>query len=174
MSESYGADMRLVAFMQYLRVVCVAIMASLVARFWVHIPADAAHAVVWFPPIAWLSFLATLLIIAVSYLARFVPGFPAGVLIASMAIGGALHLGNYAAIELPPWFLAIGYAFLGWSTGLRFSPKLLAAVARALPQSIVSIAAMMAFCAGLAVLLVRIVGVDPLTAYLAKIGRAHV
>jgi uncharacterized protein len=167
MAEAFGADAQLVAFMQYLRVVCVAIMASLVARFWVHIPADAAHAVVWFPPIAWLSFLATLLIIAVSYLARFVPRFPAGILIAAMAIGGAIHLGNYAAIELPPWLLAIGYAFLGWSTGLRFSPKLLAAVARALPQSIVSIAAMMALCAGLAVLLVRIVGVDPLTAYLA-------
>jgi hypothetical protein len=167
MAEAFGANAPLVAFMQYLRVLFVAVTASLVARFWVHIPADAAHAVVWFPPIAWPSFLGTLLIVAVSFLGRFVPGLPAGVLIVSMAIGGALHLGNYSAIELPSWFLAMGYAFLGWNIGLRFSPKLLAAAARALPQSILSIAAMMAFCAGVAVLLVRVIGVDPLTAYLA-------
>lgn len=32
MAESYGADVRLVAFMQYLRVVCVALIASLIAQ----------------------------------------------------------------------------------------------------------------------------------------------
>jgi hypothetical protein len=167
MAEAFGADALLVAFIQYLRVVCVAITASLIARFWVHIPADAAHAMVWFPPVAWLSFLGTLLIIAVSFLAGFVPKIPAGVLIAAMMIAGALHVGHYSAIELPPWFLAIGYAFIGWSTGLRFTPELSAAVARALPQSILSIAAMIAFCGGLAALLVHIGGVDLLTAYLA-------
>jgi uncharacterized protein len=111
--------------------------------------------------------LGTLLIMAASFLAVFVPRIPAGVLIAAMTVGGALHIGGYSAMELPPWFLAIGYAFIGWHTGLRFTPKLLAAVTRALPQSILSIAAMMAFCGGLAALLVRVVGVDPLTAYLA-------
>ncbi|MEA2867632.1 MAG: uncharacterized protein QOE39_2347 [Bradyrhizobium sp.] len=167
MAEAFGADAPLVAFMQYLRVVFVAIAASLIARFWVHIPADAAHAMVWFPPVAWPSFLGTLLIIAVSFLAVFAPRIPAGVLIAAMTVGGVLHIGSYSTIELPPWFLAIGYAFIGWNTGLRFTPKLLAAVTRALPQSILSIAAMIAFCGGMAALLVHVVGVDPLTAYLA-------
>ena len=167
MAEAYGADALLVAFIQYLRVVCVAITASLIARFWVHIPADAAHAMVWFPPVAWLSFLGSLLIIAVSLLAVLVPKIPAGVLIAAMMIAGALHIGHYSAIELPPWFLAIGFAFIGWNTGLRFTPELSAAVARALPQSILSVAAMIAFCGGLAVLLAHIAGVDLLTAYLA-------
>src|ERR1700722_1224187 len=167
MAEAYGADALLVAFIQYLRVVCVAITASLIARFWVHIPADAAHAMVWFPPVAWLSFLGSLLIIAVSLLAVLVPKIPAGVLIAAMMIAGALHIGHYSAIELPPWFLAIGFAFIGWNTGLRFTPELSGAVARALPQSILSVAAMIAFCGGLAVLLAHIAGVDLLTAYLA-------
>jgi uncharacterized protein len=167
MAEAFGADAPLVAFMQYLRVVIVATTASLIARFWVHIPTDAVHAMVWFPPVVWQSFLGTLLIMAASFLAVFVPRIPAGVLIAAMTVGGALHIGGYSAMELPPWFLAIGYAFIGWHTGLRFTPKLLAAVTRALPQSILSIAAMMAFCGGLAALLVRVVGVDPLTAYLA-------
>ena len=38
MAEAFGADVRLVAFMQYLRVVCVAVVASLIARFCVQSP----------------------------------------------------------------------------------------------------------------------------------------
>jgi uncharacterized protein len=167
MAEAFNADAPLVAFMQYLRVVLVAIVASLIARFWLHIPADAAHAVVWFPPVAWLSFLGTLAIIAISFLALLAPRVPAGVLITAMVISGTLHISNSSAIELPPWFLAIGFAFLGWNTGLRFTPKLLATVARALSQSILSVAAMIVFCGGTAALLVSVAGVEPLTAYLA-------
>ena len=36
MAEAYGADIRLVALMQYLRVVCVATTASIVAAIWAH------------------------------------------------------------------------------------------------------------------------------------------
>src|SRR3981081_3018085 len=42
MADAYGADARLVAFMQYVRVVMVAIVASIIARLWVHAPAVAA------------------------------------------------------------------------------------------------------------------------------------
>jgi membrane AbrB-like protein len=167
MADAYGADVRLVAFMQYLRVVFVVITASLVARFWVHIPAGAVPAIDWFPPVAWLSFGGTVLIVAVSFLAARMSKFPAAVLIAAMVIGGVLHTNGYAAIELPPWFLAAGYAFLGWSTGLRFTREVLAAAARALPQCIFSIAVMILFCAGVAAVLVHSLGIDPLTAYLA-------
>ena len=60
MSADFGADARLVAFMQYLRVVMVAGAASLVARLWVGDVSAAAHAVVWFPPFAWTGLAATL------------------------------------------------------------------------------------------------------------------
>jgi uncharacterized protein len=46
MAGAFGADARLVAFMQYLRVVLVAAVASLVARFWVGDGASAATS--WF------------------------------------------------------------------------------------------------------------------------------
>lgn len=36
MAEAQGADVRLGAFMQYLRVVCVSLTASLVALWWIH------------------------------------------------------------------------------------------------------------------------------------------
>ena len=62
MSGALRADVRLVAFMQYLRVVLVAALASVVARLWVGSPGAMAHAVLWFPPLPWLDFAGTLLI----------------------------------------------------------------------------------------------------------------
>jgi Transition state regulatory protein AbrB len=57
MADAYGADARLVAFMQYVRAVMVAIVASIIARFWVHAPAVASAApAVWFAPIHALPF----------------------------------------------------------------------------------------------------------------------
>ena len=50
MAEAYGADARLVAFMQYLRVVFVASLATLVAHFGGHDGAAVPpHA--WFEPV---------------------------------------------------------------------------------------------------------------------------
>lgn len=152
MADAFGADVGLVAFMQYLRVVFVVITASLIARFWVHIPAGASQGMDWFPPVAWLPFGGTLLIIAVSCLATLVPRIRAGVLITAMVIGGALHTGGYAVIELPPWLLTI----MCWPLRRARCPK-----------CVLSIVVMILFCAGMAALLVRALGIDPLAAYLA-------
>ncbi len=167
MAEAYGADAELVAFMQYLRVVLVAVTASVIARFWVHVPAGAVPSVAWFPPVHWLPFADSLLIIGASFLATRVPKLPAGVLLAAMVIGGVAHVGGYSALELPPWFLAVGYALIGWSVGLKFTGEVLAAAARALPPCPASITVLILFCGALAALLVQALGVDPLTAYLA-------
>src|SRR6185369_5192645 len=53
MSASFGADPRLVAFMQYLRVVLVAAVASLVARFWLGLPGAVVPDPPWFPAVRW-------------------------------------------------------------------------------------------------------------------------
>jgi membrane AbrB-like protein len=63
MAGTYGADIRLVAFMQYLRVLLVAVAATLVARLWTRSPAGPAAVIVRFPPIAWTAFAGTLLLI---------------------------------------------------------------------------------------------------------------
>lgn len=52
MAEAFGADVRLVAFMQYLRVVLVRVVASIVSRIWV--TPGAGHAAAgtgWLPAI---------------------------------------------------------------------------------------------------------------------------
>ena len=167
MAEAFGADFRLVAFMQYLRVALLAVTASLIARLWTHASGGTPPETVWFPPIAWPAFGVTLGLVAFAVLVARTTRIPAGGLLSAMGAGVAVHLAAPAAIELPPWFLAIGYALLGWNTGLRFTRPVLAAAARALPQTVLSILALMLFCAGVAALLVVELHVDPLTAYLA-------
>ena len=167
MAQAFGADEELVAFMQYLRVVLVAITASVIARFWVHVPPGAATSVIWFPPIEWLPFATTGVLIGISLLAAFARKLPAGVLLAALLLGGMVHVGGYGSFELPPWLLAIGYALIGWNVGLKFTRNVLTAAARALPQAFSSIVVLIAFCGALAALLVALLGIDPLTAYLA-------
>lgn len=166
MADSFGADGRLVAFMQYLRVVCVAMAAVTVARFWCHAPAAAA-AVHWFPAIHLMAFGETLAFIGLSLVLTRRFKIPAGGILVPLVVGSALNLTGLLKIELPPWFLAGSYALVGWNTGLRFTREILGHAFRALPQIILSVILLMAFCGGLAFVLVEIAGIDPLTAYLA-------
>jgi membrane AbrB-like protein len=152
--------------MQYLRVVIVAAIASLLARFWIHIGAAEHPQMIWFPPVDWISFGLTLaLALGGGLIGRWLK-LPAGGLLVPMVAGALLHGTGLLTIELPPWLLAASYAFLGWNIGLGFTREILAHAARALPQTLFSIFALVAFSAVLAFILVKTMNVDPLTAYL--------
>ncbi len=166
MAEEYGADVRLVAFMQYFRVLAVAGVAALVAHFF---GVSSAHAppVIWFPAVDWLSFAETIaLAIAGPFLARALR-IPAGAFLVPMVIGIVLTHFGLMKIELPTWLLAGAYALVGWNIGLRFTRPLLIHAARSLPIIVAFTMILIALCAGVAALLVAGAGVDPLTAYLA-------
>jgi uncharacterized protein len=166
MAGAFGADARLVAFMQYLRVVLVATAATLVARLWAG-SHGAAPAIVWFPALHGVAFAQTLAVAVVGGLIGHLARVPAGVFLVPMILGAVLRGAGLISVELPPWLLALSYAFLGWSIGLGFSRDILVHAVRALPQTCVAIVALMLFAAGLAVVLAKAFGVDPLTAYLA-------
>ena len=168
MAGEFGADARLVAVMQYLRVVCVAGLASIVARLWVGPLGTGSHGLAWwFPAVPWFDFAATLAIAGVfSALGVFVR-FPAGALFLPLFATALLGGSGLVTIVLPPWLLAIGYALLGWSVGLAFTRDIIAHAWRALPQIMLSILVLIAACAVLAFILVEAAGIDPLTAYLA-------
>jgi uncharacterized protein len=165
MAEDYGADVRLVAFMQYLRVVCVALAATLVAGIWTagaHPPA----ATIWFPPIAILPFAGTVMLAGGGALVARRLHIPAGALLLPLVAGIALrNLGT--TFELPPWLLAISYALVGWGIGMRFTKPILLHALHALPRVLAAILTLIAFCGLFAMLLVHLAGIDPLTAYLA-------
>jgi uncharacterized protein len=94
-------------------------------------------------------------------------GIPAGPLLVPLCVGVLLQDTGVMTIELPPWLLAMSYALIGWSIGLRFTRSILAHVARALPRVIASTLTLIAVCGLFAAGLVYLMGVEPLTAYLA-------
>ncbi len=167
MAEHYGADPRLVAFMQYLRVVMVAVIAALVARLFGVSPAEATREIAWFPPVEIVPLLETLaLAIAGPLIARRL-NIPAGAFLLPLVLGIVLTHFRLMTIELPTWLLAASYAFVGWNIGLRFSRPLLIHAARTLPVVMAATVVLIALCGAVGVLMVWGAGVDPLTAYLA-------
>jgi membrane AbrB-like protein len=167
MAEAYGADIRLVAFMQYTRVLCVAVVASLVSRFWVAGSGAPMPEVVWFPAIAWMSFAETVILAGAGAMLGHRLRIPGGPLLVPLCLGVLLQDTGIVTIELTPWLLAMSYALIGWSIGMRFTRSILAHAARALPRVIASVLTLIAVCGLFAAGLVLMVGLDPLTAYLA-------
>ena len=165
MADAFGADARLVAFMTYLRVAMVALVASVAGRLF-GVSADTPP-IDWMPPVAAIPFAQTMGVVAVSLLASRLIRIPAGAVLLPMLFGVALQAFGGFTIELPPLLLAICFALVGWSIGLRFTRPILRHAMRALPAVVGSIAALIAACCVFAFLLVWLTGVDPLTAYLA-------
>ena len=169
MAESFGADMRLVAFMQYLRVMVVALVAVVVTRIWTGAdgPETAVAAFTLFTPLRWLPFAGTALLIAAGYFIARRVKMPSGPLLITLMLGIIVEDTGWLTLELPPWLLAISYAMIGWSIGLRFTREIVWHAARALPRVLLSVLTLVAVCCGFAFLLVKYAGIDPLTAYLA-------
>ncbi|SEC28605.1 AbrB family transcriptional regulator [Bradyrhizobium erythrophlei] len=166
MAEAHGADFRLVAFMQYLRVVMVAAAASVVAVMFVH-GGGSPVAAGLLSPVDWKDFAATVVVAVVGGWLGLAMRIPAGVLLGPLAIGATLVIQGWIRIELPPLVLIASYALIGWSTGLGFTREILATAMRALPQCLGAILLLMATCGALAWFLVIALHIDPLTAYLA-------
>jgi len=174
MAEAHGADVRLVAFMQYLRVVCVSLTASAVAHWWIRSgdteaarQAAAAASSLLLGPKNWTGLLATLVLAIGGALVGVRLRLPAGGLLLPMAGGVLLQDFAGIAIELPPLVLAIAYAVVGWTIGTRFNRQVLAVTFRSLPKVLASILVLILLCGLFAAALVRWAHVDPLTAYLA-------
>jgi uncharacterized protein len=167
MAAEFGADARLVAFMAYFRVACVAGLASVVAALWANNAGVPHPAIEWFPHIGWENFAETLLLAASCAAAGRYFRIPSGPMLLALAFGVLLHLSGAIAIELPRWLMAAAYAALGWSVGLHFTPAILRHALRAVPKIFLSVALLISFSAALAYLLTQTLGIDALTAYLA-------
>lgn len=167
MAQDYGADIRLVAFMQYLRVLFVAGAAVLVTRMMLGDNAEAVNQqIVWFPPVS-INLLLTILLAVVAGTAGCLLRLPSGTMLIPMLAGAVLQSGQLITIELPEWLLAMAYMAIGWRIGLGFDKQILLRALRPLPQILLSIFALLAICAGMAWGLTRFMHIDFMTAYLA-------
>ncbi|MCF3933716.1 AbrB family transcriptional regulator [Acuticoccus sp. M5D2P5] len=168
LAEANGADVRIVALMQYLRVAGVVLTASVVAHFALPPNVEAAAASVdWFAPVPLGSFAATAAIAFAGGLIARAVRFPAGQLLFPMGIAIILADTGLVTLTLPPWLLALAYATIGWSIGLRFSRAIVARALQALPAILLATATLILTCALFAVVLSNVTGIDLLTAYLA-------
>lgn len=169
MAESYGADVRMVAFMQYLRVFVVVLTASGVSRLLLGHAADLPVSPSGSPAedASLVSLLQTVAVMAGGLLLGRWLRLPAGALLVPMVAGATLQSLGLVAIVLPPWLLWSAYAGLGWYIGLRFTAQTVRHAIHAVPQLLLATFALIGLCCGTAWMLTAWLGVDPLTAYLA-------
>lgn len=172
LSSSYGADMRLVAVMQYLRVVMVSASAAVVTALVIG-GADAGEGAPARAPTDWLPALdliglgMTAAVVAASLAAGRLLRIPAAPFLLPLLFTAALQAAGGPVPAQPPWLLIAAYACTGWAIGQRFNGAILAHAARALPRLALSILGLIVLCAGFGAALSVVADVDPLTAFLA-------
>jgi membrane AbrB-like protein len=167
MSEAYGADVRLVAFMQYLRSVLVAITAAVAARLWIGSDASLTRQIDWLAPVDLPGLAATLAVAAVTGIIGRFSGLPSAGFLLPFFTAAALNATGLLPVVLPPWLLAACFILIGWNVGLGFTRAIILYALRVLPQLAASAMALIGFCALVGLALSRVTGVDALSTYLA-------
>lgn len=165
MSADFGADVRLVAFMQYLRVTLVVLSAGTIARLLLphgaHVTPPGSAAV---DPAAWAQTLAIGVLGAWGAMRLRIPGAP---LLGPMILGAALQGIGLVRIAVPAVALDGAYLAIGLTVGVQYTTQTVRYALRALPQLLFSTLVLIVLCCGSAALLAAIAHVDALTAYLA-------
>ncbi|MGH2340407.1 AbrB family transcriptional regulator [Segnochrobactraceae bacterium EtOH-i3] len=166
LSQDYGADSRLVAFMQYVRLACVILTTAVIARFLFGVtPAGPAGEAVLIGDGRMLA--ATIAIALIAPFAGRLPWPPAGPMLVPLVIGAVLQGSGVLTLTLPHWLLGLAYALIGFQVGLRFTRGIILVVVRSIPAVMAGSFALILLCALSAVLLVLFLDVSPVTAFLA-------
>ncbi len=178
MSGPLGADPRLVAVMQYTRVVVVVFSAAIVSRFGlvpgtdpqpgsVHgLQSTLSHAPVLLDQ-TWQAYGLTLAVAVIGAWAGTRLRFPAGSLMGPLLLGIALEELGVAHLAWPPGVPQAAFLVLGLWVGLLFDRESIRAAGRLFPLVLTSAVMLTAACAGLGWMLTVATDIDGLTAYLA-------
>lgn len=167
LAQETGADARIVALMQYFRVLLVASSAIGLAHLAQPLPAGHPHAVGWLPPLDPMGLLGALLLCVAGGALSKALKFPAGVFLIPGMSGAALLATGWFHLQVPPVLAAVAYAVVGWTIGLSFTRPTLLHSARALPRIIGAAVLLIVLCGVSGLLVSRFCGVDLLTGYLA-------
>jgi uncharacterized protein len=178
MSGPLGADPRLVAVMQYTRVVVVIFSAALVSRFGL-VPGTAPQ------PISaqslqstaaqgaalvhdtWLTYGLTALVVTTGAWMGTRLRLPAGALIGPLVLGVALEELGMMHLSWPPGLPQAAFLVLGVYVGLLFDRASIKRAGRLFPLILASAVGLTVACAGLGWTLATLTPINGLTAYLA-------
>jgi uncharacterized protein len=169
MSQELGADDRLVAFMQYLRVLVVVLITPVgIALFFGGQHGDGGSGPgsdAFGDAEAWLL---TAALAGAGGVAGARSPIPAGVLLVPMLLTGALELGGVLGEFAPPGLVVqTAFALIGLRVGLSFTPATLKLLGRLTGPVLATILVLLVACFGLAVLLAATTPATLLDAYLA-------
>jgi len=167
-SGELGADDRLVAFMQYLRVLVIVLLTPLLVA--IAFPGEPAHATAAAEPVlgdvrGWLLLLATG---AAGAALGAAVRFPGASLLGPMALAAVLSLAVPGGeFEVPPLARELAFALIGLQVGLKFTLSTLRLLGRLLLPVLVAVLGVLAACALLALVLDVASDVSFRDAYLA-------
>lgn len=166
-ADELGADSRVVATLQYLRLLVVLVTMPLVAATVFGARGDANPLDVETHSLpSDLAF--TIIAMVVGLYGGRLLRFPTPAIIGPLLAAALLTLVPVFDTAQVPWLVAsVGYAAIGIQVGLKFTVASLKQIGRMLPTALLTIATTLVACAGLAWVLVVTTDVSPLDAYLA-------
>lgn len=171
-SMSAKADTRMVALMQYIRLVLTVVSAAVLARFIPHTINTTVHSALNLSshPILldlWISYLVTALItLAGAWLGRSIH-LPAAALLGPLLAGIAIRATGLFTLSWPPGVAKAAYIIVGMYVGLLFDRASLLQAGRLIPVMIINTLVLMATCAVTGKMLSVMTGSSYLTGYLA-------
>jgi membrane AbrB-like protein len=169
-ARELGADDRVVAVVQYLRVALITASMPIVVTIVYHAektehaaPSAESASAPWYVGVGML-----VVIVLVGATAGRWMRLPGAGLLGPMALTIALELtGSSFGLSVPIALVQLAYAVIGWQAGVAFTRESMRAIGRALPTALGLIVALNFATAGLGVLLARVAGISPLDGYLA-------
>jgi membrane AbrB-like protein len=174
LADEHGADRRVVALMQYSRIILVAFAAIAVAQVLGHPGGSASRLApsggqsLWSPPLHDLGFLEAIALALAGALSAKLTRQSSAALFVPAFGGAALQGAGLITIELPPLVPALAFGVIGWYVGLSFTREALVHCLKIFPRMMAAIVAMMVMCGLLSLLLaILIPNTDLLTAYLS-------
>jgi len=169
MSRELGADERMVAVIQYLRVVLIVATLPLVAAFVFHPPALDQSVVAVSQGSGWvvdLTFTAFCALVGSLIAVR--ARIPAGTLLGPLVLTAGLTLAGWSLdAHVPIWLAQIAYGAIGLRIGLGFTRASLKLLGRVLPVALTLTILIILGCAGMGVFLASVTGQSQLAGYLA-------
>ena len=165
MADDLGGDDRLVAFMQYLRVLVVVLLTPLL----IAVLEAAARGASGPSPRAFgepRDWLLTALIAPTAALLARRAHVPAGALLGPMIVAGIVALSG-PGFAVPPVVRELSFALIGLQVGLRFTLETVRLLGRLFVPVLIALAGLLIGCAGLAVALYLATDVSFQDAYLA-------
>ncbi len=170
MADELDTDARLVAFMQYLRVLIVVIAAPVVATLLHHAPPGPRTTLPVTTPSAGietdLAFTLSCCVAGAGIAHRL--AFPASALLTALVLTAGISVTGLAGTaQVPEALQQLTFAVIGLQVGLRFTAAAIRRASRLLPVLLATIAAILAACAGLGALLAALTGETFSDAYLA-------